>query len=198
MREPAEPDSDTQRRTERITPAYSEVHLWDGGLYDNLGVEGLHHFDTGWREGIDFLIVSDASGKGRPSAYRPGPAALVHIITGILTDQIRALRTRSIVERMKSPAQDAGAFIRIGNTCKKVLADAGRYDEVAEICGQCLGDDQVTVAASMETTARRLSPEEFDRLFRHGFEVADYTLYAYHPDKFKYTGYGNSRWAQTP
>jgi NTE family protein len=190
--EPVSPDSDAQRRTERITPAYSEVHLWDGGIYDNLGVEGLHNFDTGWREGIDFLIVSDASGKGQPAAYRPGPRALVQIITGVLTDQIRALRTRAIVERMKNPERDAGAFIRIGNTCKKVLADAGRHEEVAKLCGQCLPEEEVRLAEMMETTARRLSREEFERLFRHGFEVADYTLYAYHPDEFKYTGYNIS------
>ncbi len=192
VEEPVEPGSDTPRRTEPIAPAYPQVHLWDGGIYDNLGVEGLHNFDTGWREGVDFLIVSDASGKGQPGPYRPGPRALVHIIMGILTDQIRALRTRSIVERMKSPDTDPGAFVRIGNTCKKVLADAGRQDEVARLCEGCLQEKQVRLAASMGTTARRLSRDEFERLFRHGFEVADYTLCAYHPDQFKHVGYGVS------
>ena len=39
-----------------------------------------------------------------------------------------------------------------------------------------------------------LSEEEFERLFRHGFEVADYTLYSYYPEMFPYFGYQNSRW----
>jgi NTE family protein len=194
VEEPVELGSDTQRGTEPTTPAYPQVHLWDGGIYDNLGVEGLHNFDTGWREGIDFLIVSDASGKGQPGPYRPGPRALVQIITGVLTDQIRALRTRSIVERMKSPDRDPGAFVRIGNTCKQVLAGAGRHDEVAKLCEGCLPEEQVRLAASMGTTARRLSRDEFERLFRHGFEVADYTLCAYHPHEFEHVGYDRSGW----
>jgi hypothetical protein len=47
----------------------------------------------------------------------------------------------------------------------------------------------------MPTVIRKLTAEEFERLFRHGFEVADYTLYAYHADKFRYIGYVNSRWS---
>ncbi|OGO44391.1 MAG: hypothetical protein A2W37_10640 [Chloroflexi bacterium RBG_16_63_12] len=49
----------------------------------------------------------------------------------------------------------------------------------------------------MGTTIRRVTPAEFERLFRHGFEVADYTLYAYHPDTFPYIGYVNSRWGKS-
>lgn len=101
--------------------------------------------------------MSDASGKGQAAEYRPGSRALIHIITGILTDQIRALRTRAVVERMKSPEKDPGAFVRIGNTVKKVLDDAGRLDEVARLCPGCLDDDEAELAGSMETTARRLS-----------------------------------------
>jgi NTE family protein len=152
--DPAKPGPGTRARTEPVTPAYSEVHLWDGGIYDNLGVECLYNFDTGWRQGVDFLVVSDTSGKGQSRAYRPGDGPLIHIITHILMGQIRALRTRSIVEHMKSPEKDTGAFVRIGNTCKKVLEDAGRHAEVAELSGQCLPQEQATLAERMETTAR--------------------------------------------
>ncbi len=41
----------------------------------------------------------------------------------------------------------------------------------------------------MQTVIRRLSEEEFERLYRHGFEVADYTLYAFNADRFEYLGY---------
>ena len=193
IEEPPGLDADIPAPTEPTTPAFSSVHLWDGGVYDNLGLEGLHDFEEGWREGVDFLIVSDASGKSRPAEYRAGPRALVRIITGIVTDQVRALRTRSVVDRMKSHADSPGAFVRIGNTCQKVLEQAGRQHEVARLRPGCLTGEEAGLAEGMETTARRLSAEEFDRLFRHGFEVADYTLYAYHSEQFKYIGYEKSR-----
>jgi hypothetical protein len=62
------------------------------------------------------------------------------------------------------------------------------------LCPQCLSAEEAKRAANMETVIRRLTQEEFERLFRHGFEVADYTLYGYYPDKFNYIGYSNSRW----
>lgn len=197
VKEQMDPDAHRARKTEPTEPVYSKAHLWDGGIYDNLGLEGLHDFDTGWRKGVDFLIVSDAGGKGQPAEYRPGPRALIQIITGTLTDQIRALRTRAVVERMKSPDKDPGAFVRIGNSCRKVLGDAGLHSEVDTLSPDCLGDEDVELAGTMRTTARRLSEGEFERLFRHGFEVADYTLYAYHGDEFKYIGYSKSRWSQS-
>ena len=179
---------------EPTQPAYAKLHLWDGGVYDNLGLEGLHDFVEGWREDVDFLIVSDASGRAKPEEYRAGVKALLRIITGIMMDQIRSLRSRAIVERFINH-KDPGGFLQIGNTCKQVLGNAKHKDEVTRLCSQCLSHTEAELAANMETVIRRLSPEEFDRLFRHGFEVADYTLYAYHADEFKYIGFGNSRWS---
>ncbi len=193
LKEPTDPDSDMQRTTEPVTPPYLAVHLWDGGAYDNLGLEALHNFVEGWREGIDFLIVSDASGRSKPEAYQAGPKALYRMITGIMMDQMRSLRSRAIWERMINH-KDPGAFCQVGNTCRGVLENAGREQEIAQLCPQCLSPEEARRAADMETVIRRLTQEEFERLFRHGFEVADYTLFGYYPDQFKYIGYGNSRW----
>ncbi len=72
-----------ERKTETIQPAYREVHLWDGGVYDNHGLEALHDFHRGWREGVEFLIVSDAAGRATSEGARSdrhrdhdGPGAL--------------------------------------------------------------------------------------------------------------------------
>jgi len=46
----------------------------------------------------------------------------------------------------------------------------------------------------MPTVIRKLTQDEFERLFRHGFEVADFSLFAYYPDQFKFIGYKNSGW----
>jgi hypothetical protein len=37
----------------------------------------------------------------------------------------------------------------------------------------------------METTIRQLTPSEFERLFRQGFEVTDFTLYGYGSHAFR-------------
>jgi len=195
LKEPTDPDSDMKRTTVSITPPYPKVHLWDGGAYDNLGLESLHNFIEGWREGVDFLVVSDASGKSGPEAYQIGPKALLRMITGIMMDQIRSLRARAIWERFINH-KDAGGFFQIGNTCKGVLENAGRQDDVARLCPQCMSAEEARLAAATPTMIRRLTQEEFERLFRHGFEVADYTLYGYYPDQFKFIGYANSRWGR--
>ena len=210
VKEQMDPDSHMHRKTEETTPEYSKVHLWDGGIYDNLGLEGLHNFVDGWREGVDFLIASSASGRPQSKGYRRWQVILR--IIDIPMYQVLALRSRAIVERFKVH-KDQGSYVHIGNTCEYVLTDARKEalrrkdleearrleDAIARLCSdsKCLSDDEAVRARDMETTARRLSQEEFERLFRHGFEVADYTLYAYHGDEFKYIGYSKSRWSQS-
>jgi NTE family protein len=182
------PETQVQKKTRPIQPEFSEAHLWDGGVYDNHGLEGLHDFDTGWRKNIEFLIVSDAAGRSKPEAYQRGPKALLRLATGIMMDQIRSLRTRAILERLISH-EDKGVFLQTGNTCEHVFKSAGRNSDIPEFCSGCLSEEEVILAAEMETTIKRMADEEFERLFRHGFEVADYTLYAYYPEKFPYIGY---------
>jgi hypothetical protein len=103
-------------------------------------------------------------------------------------DQVRSLRSRAVLERMTTH-QDAGAFLRIGNSCKKVLSAAGNVEGAEQLCGGCLPPEDAGRAENMPSVIRRLTIEEYDLLFRNGFEVADYTLYAYHPDEFRYIGY---------
>ncbi len=184
-----------QKKTEPIQPAFSTLHLWDGGAYDNFGLEGVVDPVTGWKHGIDFLIVSDAAEKPKIATYRPGARALLRIITDVMMAQILSLRSRTVAERMINH-QDSGAFLKTGNTCRQVLAEAHRENEIPQLCPQCLNDDQAALAANAPTMIGRLSQAEFERLFRHGFEVADYTLYAHHSDQFKYIGYAASRWAK--
>ena len=195
VQEPAESDQDMKRASLPITPDFPTVHLWDGGVYDNHGLEGLHDFVKGWKKGIDFLIVSDAAGKPKPETYQPGWKALYRIMTGVMMDQIRSLRSRAILERIINHG-DQGSFFQIGNTCEEVLRGSKKKDEAAQLCPQCLSPEEAKVAADMETVIRKLTPAEFERLFRHGFEVADYTLYAFYPDQFNYIGYSHSQWGK--
>jgi NTE family protein len=186
------PEVQVQWKTEPVQPLFPEAHLWDGGVYDNHGLEGLHNFVTGWRDKVDFLIVSDASGVAKPEKYARGVKALLRMATGIMKEQIRSLRARAVVERMiLYKGQDDGVYLQTGNTCSRVLFAAGKKDKIPEFCPGCLSDEEAVKVAEMPTVIRKLTHEEYDRLFRHGYEVADYTLYAYYPEQFDYLGFQN-------
>jgi len=189
---------------QEIPPAYPKVHLWDGGAYDNHGLDGVHDFAEGWQLGIDFLVVSDAAGRSKPEPYSWGPKAIMRLMTGIMMDQIRSLRSRAIVERFINH-QDKGVFLQTGNTGEKIVRSAGRgrnlppeeiEAQIARICPGSLSADEARKVAEMGTVIRKLSQEEYERLFRHGFEVADGMLSAYYPETFDYIGYTQSRWAR--
>lgn len=186
-----DPASITSKTTESIQPVFPNVHLWDGGVYDNFGLEGVVDPLGGWLHGIEFLIVSDAAGKASIKSYQPGSTALLRIITDIMMAQVHDLRSRTVMERIINH-KDAGVFLQTGNSCAQVLTQAGRAREIPDICPQCLNDEQVTHAANAPTMIGQLAPDDFELLFRHGFEVADYTLYAYHADQFKHISYANS------
>jgi NTE family protein len=196
------PDAIQGRKTRPITKLFSDkVHLWDGGVYDNHGLEGLHDFRTGWSNKFDFLIVSDAAGRADDEQYKPGAAALGRLMTGIMMTQIRSLRTRAIMERLENH-DDKGVFLQTGNTTKYVLqnvektkwnqafieklAQPGFIDQFSQ---GSLDDNQADTVARYPTVIRRLSDQDYDLLFRHGFEVADVTLCAYYPDQFQHIAF---------
>jgi NTE family protein len=166
-----------------IQPTYSPVHLWDGGLYDNHGLEGLHDFRKGWTGDFDFLVVSDAAGRSRPEAYHPGVHALKRIITGILMDQVRSLRSRAILERILDH-HDRGVFLQTGNTCEQVLRAAGKASEIPTRCPGSMSAVETEQVATMETNIAGLPVETFEQTLRHGYEVANITLYAFYPEEF--------------
>lgn len=180
-------EQDAEGKTEPVTPAFERVHLWDGGVYDNHGLEAVHDFQSGWRQGVDFLIVSDGSGKPTTEKYRLG-GVFLRIITGVMMDQIRSLRARAIMERIRNHG-DQGVILTIGNSCAEVVQAAGRQADLVALCQGCLSAADATRAALFPTTIRRLTDAEFELLFRHGHEVADYTLHSRYPDQFGHLAY---------
>ncbi len=187
--------ADAGDKTEPITPAFPVVHLWDGGVYDNFGLEGVFDFEEGWRHDLDYVIVSDAAGRPASEEYHPRTRSILRLIS-IMMDQVRSLRARAVVDRMRA-LTCPGAYLQIGNTCAKVLGDPKYKDEIANWSALCLPTAEADKAAKMGSTIRRLANEEFDRLFRHGYEVANYTLYAYAPPPSRFIGYAQSRCMQT-
>ncbi|MDE0192287.1 MAG: patatin-like phospholipase family protein [Gammaproteobacteria bacterium] len=157
--------------------------LWDGGVYDNLGVEPLFKSGGGFREGFDLLLVSDASASLNmaPRTFKRmiKPGHRVLRLVNVATDQIRGLRSRAVVTQFMR-AEKSGAYFRIGNTVDQIYA-ASRLPAPV---GDYLSAEDVKHEATFSTTLRRLTQREFTRLLRHGFEVADATLATRLPDHF--------------
>lgn len=153
---------------------YRRLHIYDGGVYDNLALEPF--MDPGSQRlkgGIDYLVCSDA---GAPlSRVSPGPSwspfrALR--ILDIAMDQARALRIRSLANFFANNPS-AGTHAQIGAIAFERIK---RFEErnppmVAELLNrEWLSEDQVKLAAEHPTDLRPLSNEQFTRLERHGYE----------------------------
>jgi NTE family protein len=90
------------------------ITLWDGGVYDNLGLEALYKIGEGLDSEIDFLIASDAS---PPIHYqkRKGSMSFANMkrLLDIAMFQVGALRRREFMARMVSKGD--GLYVEIGD-----------------------------------------------------------------------------------
>ncbi len=161
-------------------PMFARLHLYDGGLYDNLGIEPL--FDVGSQslkttdeEHVNYLLVSDAgaalSRAAIPSSLNPWRFKR---IADIALDQTRALRVRAFVNFLKNnPAH--GAYLQLGaNPVQRInlFAKGREHLATALLEHEWLQADDVEAAATYPTTLRQLTGSEFDLIARHGFETA--------------------------
>jgi NTE family protein len=155
------------------------IHLYDGGVYDNLGIEPLYDLGTqAFREEdnvrIEHLIVSDA---GAPAVECEIPHVLNPLrfkrIADVAFNQCRALRVRNFVYFLRvNPG--AGTYLQIGSDAKKLIETyGGRHAHYKEICAAAwLDAEESARAAAYPTSLSRITEASFDLLARHGYETA--------------------------
>jgi NTE family protein len=171
---------DATLKEEPYAPPFARLHLYDGGLYDNLGLEplfdvGKQQYKTDESEPIDYLLVSDAGAALTRSAlpHRLNPFRFKRI-ADIALDQTRALRVRSFVNFLQRyPSQ--GAYVQLGARPQESIAPyrQGREDAADELLRRpWLPGDSIKAAAMYPTTLKRLSESDFDVIARHGYETA--------------------------
>jgi NTE family protein len=187
------------RQLAPFTPKFTRVHLWDGGVYDNLGLEPLTNYSGKtdsyeYLPDIDFLIVSDASGVPHEQAYGSGWVRVRRALRllDIARDQVRSLRARATVAHFKKDQHPfpPGRYFQTDNSCAQMFRRAGRTpQEIETLCQGYFLPEKAHELANMATTLRRLSPTAFADLYRHGFEVADATLHAFDTSRFKLLGF---------
>ena len=137
---------------------YKNLHLYDGGVYDNLGLEPF--FDAGRgapKLDGEKIIVSDAGAPLQPgfSGFAINPWRLKRV-ADIMSEQSRALRVRAFAHYLQSnPGQ--GAYVYIDTP---VTADSPR---------QCR---RASFASCYPTTLRRPTLRDFDAIAEHGYQVA--------------------------
>jgi NTE family protein len=174
-----DPGTDRPRgRKEALTPV---VHLWDGGAYENMGLEPLYKLDRGMI-GCDYIVVSDASG---PLPVSSVPSALSLLrgnlsaprLFDVASDQIRSLRSRMFVHALTT-GHAKGALIRMGNSVRDIDIKTGKIRTPADYLA-FQQDRDVTLALRHPTNLSSLRSDDFERVARHGFELADATLTAY-------------------
>lgn len=140
-----------------VDSGYRNLHLYDGGVYDNLGLEP--YFDSGRAvpkiDGL-YILVSDAGAPLQTgfSYWAMNPWRLKRV-ADIMAEQSRSLRVRTFMNHLERNP-NAGAYAHI------VLPDMNGVDA-----------SDARHPARFPTTLRKLSVEEFERLADHGRCIAN-------------------------
>ena len=148
-----------------VEPEFRKLHIYDGGVYDNLGSEPLFDPGRGSPKYDDLvLFVSDAGAplKQGFSNSKANPFRLKRILD-ISMEQARALRVRSLMTYLRENP-GAGAYMMIGQDPREVLGDfhhKGAWQSEAEIRS----------SAEYSTNLRKMKIGDFDMISRHGYEL---------------------------
>jgi len=169
-----------------FAPPFRRLHLYDGGLYDNLGIEPL--FDIGRQafkadetleRQANFLLVSDAGAAlARKPILHPLNPFRFKRIADIALDQTRSLRVRALMNFLQQEPE-SGAYLGIGaaaSTNIRRLA-AGRESVAARLQAHgWVPEAEARLAAAYRTTLCRMTEPSFDLIARHGYETAKWNL----------------------
>ncbi|WP_431095297.1 patatin-like phospholipase family protein [Polaromonas aquatica] len=148
---------------------FARIHLYDGGVYDNLGLEPFFDAGFGPKPKIDGVIIASDAGAPLPVGFAMGRLSLYRLkhVADIMSDQVRALRARGL---MAYAAREPGraSYLRIGATAQEVAERAGADCPA----GEWLDAESVRVAAAYPTSLKKMPLPMYELLFRHGYECA--------------------------
>jgi NTE family protein len=168
---------------ENIEPPSRNLHLYDGGVYDNLGLEPLFNINTSSPHKAHRVIVLDA---GAPLWRGFGLSSLnplrIKRLMDVMMDQNRALRVRGFIKYVI--LSQRGGYLGIVRT-KNIRDVIDRQRDRATF----LSDESATRVASFPTSLGKLNSEDFDLIACHGYETAKLTQIGYpylpsHADSF--------------
>ena len=157
------------------------LHLWDGGIYDNLGMESVFKPDYGGQlsDGIDFIVISNASGSIKHEKRIAGFSSRnLKRLLDISMDQNRALRNRSILDFIKRTQN--GVYLNIGRCAEYIASNSGVNNNIkSHLINECLPAAATDSVRDYRTTLSKPTETYFDLILRHGYEVAMCTFTCY-------------------
>lgn len=118
--------------------------LWDGGVYDNLGLDALHKVGSGLDREINYIIVSNASApisqmqRGRPSQN-------LRRLLDIASAQVESLRTRDFFSSIVN--KNKGLYLKIGK------------------------NPECETAKKYPTTLNSPTEKDFEAIFNNGYQA---------------------------
>lgn len=166
--------------TENTRPAqerFKKIHLYDGGVYDNLGLEAFFDAGRGPKPGMDGTIVVSDAGAPLPTGFDLGRLNIHRLkhVADIMSDQVRSLRVRGLVAHaLKEPGN--AAYLRIGSTADEFA----KQFEIRCPEGEWMTKEQTAEASTFPTRLMQLTLDKFDILERHGYEAATVGAAAFH------------------
>lgn len=146
--------------------------LWDGGVYDNLGLDPLFTTRGGLDGEIDFLIVSNASAS-IGHQLRRGHVSLANLrrLLDISQNQVDVLRTYEVLTHVIREGR--GMYFKIGYTAEHI-ADLLHIsqEKLRDIVGASITREDALNVRNYPTTLNSPTPMDYDLIFRHGYENA--------------------------
>lgn len=159
----------TGELVEPMMPPRETVRLWDGGVYENLGIEPLFKPGRGMID-CNRIIVSDAGAPLRPTWLKEGAGIpFTPRLFDLSTDQIRSLRARHLIEEFKK--NNSGLWVQMGMSARKFALNNNAEMDVERF----LTDAKVSHITSESTHLRKLSEARFDEICQLGFETTSMT-----------------------
>jgi len=165
---------------------FSKFHLYDGGLYDNLGIEPLFNVgkqilknDSTLKRPLNWLLVSDGGAPlDRVKIPHPLNPFRFKRIADIALDQTRALRVRSLMNYFTARS-GSGAYVGIGMDPRKSISEGTKnnpklQEELLELAW--LSEEDAKRAAMYATNLNGMEAVDFDLLARHGYETATWAV----------------------
>ena len=151
-------------------PVSGHYTLWDGGVYDNLGLDPLYTV-RGMDDEIDFLVVSNAS-PFIGHQMRRGNLSLANFrrLLDIATNQVDVLRSRQVISSIVKDGR--GMYLKIGITAEQIAQRLGITSLMKSLSENSLSAKDAARVSSYPTTLNSPSPEDFQLIFRHGYENA--------------------------
>ena len=163
-----------------VQQPHERVHLFDGALYDNLGLEAVMKREE---KDLNFLIVSNGGTKIDDSPYRLHPKSYARLIEIVYRRSVD-MYSRSFVDHYLKCLGRKGRYFQFGNTAKYIFQNSEVQSSYLKL-RKVLAYSAIKRARNLDIKRTRLSTDEFDILFLHGYEVANCTLHVHDPEGFE-------------